>query len=199
MRALFVTLAACFAVAMIGCGPSKTPEQTQPKVTLMKRDAERDTITMKFSFTDMDRVNWKNKVLRVQLVKWGEKPGPGGAQFKDPSPEFVMEVAVGKPEASESVLFVPVWGQAVNGVLTAPQPFDLSTSDGTANKVTLAGLGAQRVNQILNAFNGPARPVRFNPAKGIDLFTLGYAPDAYNLHVWVGPPEKKKAPPTNTE
>ena len=196
MRMLCAMLAACFAAVLVGCEDERPPEQRLPKITLVKRDAAEDTITLRFRFTEMERLNWKNKVLRVGLVKSGKKPAPGGPEFKGPSPEFIIEISVGKPAGSETVFFVPMWGKASEDILVDGQPFELPLAGGKGNHITIPALAEQRISQILNTCTGPGHSVPFDPDTGIDLFTIGYLPDAWSLHVWVERAVKKPAEPS---
>ena len=181
MRTLCVALAIIAGMSAAGCGSGPVSEADRlPSVTLTSREAGDDEITLTFLFTKMERANFSGKALRVAIVKTGEKPSPDGPFMKDPPGEVSVAVHVGKVTGSASVIFVPMWGPS-----DFPTEFlDLAISGGGTNTISLPALAELRVKQITQTCTGPNRPIPFDPEKGIDLITVGYAPDAYSLRVW---------------
>ncbi len=178
IRCVAALAAACAILA--GCGPGGGTPATDrlPSVTLTLREAEGDQITLAFRFEHMERVKWSGKVLRAQIVKLGEKPVSGtGPALRDPPGEIYAGIAVLKTPGSDRVIFVPMWG-ASDG---EAEPIDLAAPDGDVNVVSIPAYKEHRVNQVLQTSGGPDRPVPFDPDKGIDLITVGYA---WAIHVW---------------
>lgn len=181
MRILCVALAIITGVSAAGCGSGPGSDADRlPSVTLVSRVDGDDEVTLTFLFTKMERAGFSGKALRVAIVKSGEKPSSDGPFMKDPPGEMSVAVSVGKVTGSASVLFVPMWGAS-----DFPDEFlDLDVSGGGINTVSLPTLAELRVKQITQTCTGPNRPIPFDPEKGIDLVTVGYAPDAYRLRVW---------------
>jgi hypothetical protein len=181
MRTLCVALAIVAALSAAGCGSGSVPEADRlPSVTLTSRDDGDDETALTFLFTKMERANFSGKALRVAIVKSGEKPSPDGPFMKDPPGEVSVAVRIGKVTGSASVIFVPMWGPS-----SVPTEFlDLAVPGGGTNTVSLPALAEHRVKQITQTCTGPNRPIPFDPEKGIDLITVGYAPDAYSLRIW---------------
>jgi hypothetical protein len=182
-----------FTAALVGCGPVKRPPESLPSVSLIERKQMDGTMMLRFRFTDMDRVNWKGKELKAQLAKAGKKPGSSGSSFQNPGSEFTIEVGIGKVTEGDGVIFVPAWGNSRDGRIIESQPLEFVADDGTANRVTITGTGGQRLTQILETCTGPGRSVPFNPDTGIDLVTIGFAPNAYAVRVWAETVATEKA------
>jgi hypothetical protein len=184
MKRLTVLLALFVGLALVGCAEDKPPELALPKVTLVTREVKEDTITLRFQFTELARARWTGKVLRAQLVKAGEESSGALPAFADPAPEFTLEVDVCKPVGSETALFVARWGKSSEGIIGRSELIDLPVAGGKLNSVTLSGMASRHVTQILQVCTGPNRAIPFDPEKGVDLLTLGFAPEAYSLRVW---------------
>ena len=182
MRGTCSVLVISLCVSLSGCSESKPAAETLPELTLVERNPQGSTMMLRFCFTKLDRLDWKNRVLRAQVVKSGEKPKPGGPQFANPAPEFTIKVLVGKPTGTERVLFVPHWGKSMDGLIGESEPFDFA---GTDDSVTVTGTAGRRLTQILKTCTGPNRTVPFDPKKGVDLLTVGFKPNAWSFRVWV--------------
>ncbi len=181
MRTLCVALAIITGMSAAGCGSGTVPEADRlPSVTLTSREDVGDEITLTFLFTKLERANFSGKALQIGIVKSGEKPSPDCPFMKDPPGEVCVVVRVGKVTGSSTILFVPMWGPS-----DFPSEFlDLDVSGGGTNTVSLPALAELRVKQITETCTGPNRPIPFDPEKGVNLVTVGYAPDAYSLRVW---------------
>jgi len=187
MRAFSLTMALCIGMSLSGCSQRVPPAETLPEVTLIERSPEGTTMLLRFCLTRLDRVNWTNKVLRVQVVKAGARPIPVGAKVIDPGPEFTIKVLVGKSTEGEKVLFVPAWGRSMDGIIVESVPFDF---EGTPDSATVVGSANRKLTQIIKTCTGPGRPIPFNPTKGVDLVQVGRGDAAYVLKVWVEPAAK---------
>lgn len=182
MREACSVLIVSLCLSLSGCTESTPAADTLPELTLVQRTHRGSTMMLRFCFTKLDRVDWKNKVLRAQVVKSGEKPKPGGPKFIDPAPEFTMNVLVGKPAGSERFLFVPDWGKSMDGFIGEGESFDFA---GTPDSVTVTGTAGRRITQILKTCTGPGRTIPFDPKKGVNLLTVGFKPNAWSFRVWV--------------
>jgi hypothetical protein len=139
---------------------------------------------LRFCFTGLDSVQMKNRVLKAALVKSGNKALQGAAVLGEPGGEFSITVGVGKFPDTEGVFFVPMWGKSLKGAPLESKTLDLPGPDGETNRVSVRGAAGRRITQILHTCTGPDRPAPFDPARGIDLVTVGTAPEAYVLRVW---------------
>lgn len=185
MRRLGWMLAAVICAVPFGCGPKKPPEETLPSVTLVERKRMDGSILLRFRLTHLDRVNWKGKVLRAQILKADADPSLAAVSFTEPGNEFEIEVVVGKVAESDGVFFVPRWGKSKNGVIVDSQQLEFTCPGGEINRVIVDGTQGRRITQILETCTGPGESISWRPAKGIDMLKLGYRPNAWVLKVWV--------------
>ena len=190
MRGLCGLLAVAICASVIGCGGKKSPEESLPAVTLVERNRLDGSILLRFRLTHLDRISWKGKVLRAQLVKAGERPGPGGPMVAEPGPEFEIETGVGKVTESDGVFFVPRWGQSRNGLITNSQRIELAGSEGEVNRLSVTGTQGRTITQILETCTGPGQTMPWDPWRGVDLLKVGYRPESWTLRVWVAPAPK---------
>jgi len=172
MKNLWIFAVVAFCVVVLGCQKYKPPMQALPGVTLVERSPEDGNLLLRFSFQDMDRYDWKNKVLKAQLIQADGKPELGGPGFKDPSPEFCIDLVVGKLPESESCFFVASWGKSTGGVIGESEHIDLPGPDGEPNRVTVSGAANFQISQILRPCTGPNVRIPFDPDRGIDLVRI---------------------------
>jgi hypothetical protein len=194
MRTVRVFAAAAFCVLVLGCEKAKPREAALPGVTLVERMPRDGTLLLRFCFQDMDRFDWKRKVLKAQLVKADGKPEPGGPAFRNPAPEFSINLAIGKVAGSDSSLFVASWGKSTHGLIDESERLELPGPDGVPNLVTVPGTEDFQITQILRPCTGPNLRIPFDPDRGIDLLRIepslraaehGQAkPEAFVLRVW---------------
>jgi hypothetical protein len=176
-------LPACLVLALLaGCGE---PQQgSDPEVTLVEREPDVGGLCLVFHVTHLDRGGWQDSTLKLQLVKDGEAPPEGAPAFRSPGGSFGIEVMVAKLPDSDVVILVPCWGKLTDGMLEDPVDVELSGTNGKPNEVVIKGGGGRLINQLLRTRRGPDKPVAFDPGDGIDLITIGYAPDAYVVRLW---------------
>ena len=194
MGKIQVLFAVTFCVLLLGCEKPKPLGETLPGVTLVERRPKDGTLMLRFCFKNMDRVDWKKRILKAQLMKGDGSPSPGGPLFQEPVPEFSIDLAVGKIAESDSVLFVASWGKSTNGIIDESERIELPGPDGQPNLVTVLGTAGLQITQILHPCTGPNISVPFNPDRGIDLVRIEPTvrgadlaqtkPEARVLRVW---------------
>jgi len=167
---IFPVVAICALVP--SCEKYKPPMEALPGVTLVERKPREGTVLLRFCFQDMNRFDWKKRVLTAQLIKADGKPQPGGPFFLSPSPEFSVVLVVGKVPNSDSVLFAVSWGKSTNEVIGNPVSIELPSVDGQPNQATVAGTADLQVTQILHPCTGPNIRIPFDPDRGLDLVRL---------------------------
>jgi hypothetical protein len=172
MGKIQVLFAVTLCAFLLGCEKPKSPAEALPSVTLVERKPKDGTLMLRFCFKNMDRVDWKKKVLKAQLMKADGSAKPGGPLFKQPVPEFSINLAVGKVAESESVLFVASWGKSTNGLIDESERIELPGPDGQPNLATIPGTADLQITQILYPCTGPNLSVPFDPDRGIDLVRL---------------------------
>ena len=186
MKTLQGLILAALVALPAGCSPRQAPPpapETLPSVTLTVREDKGDQVMLSFLFEHMERANWKNRVLRAQIIRFGGSPVIGGPVMKNPPDTVSFAVGVAKQPGSVNVLFVPMWGKAA----VPDESLDLPAPGGQTNLVTLPSYGPHRVRQVLTTCTGPDRAIPFQPDKGVDLITVGYGAESYGIRVWAEP------------
>ncbi len=189
-------LTACVAAGLMaaaGCKAQERPVEPEkaPTVTLTSRtqDAQdkMDEIDLTFTFTNMDRADWHGMSLHAAIVKSGEKPSGPGADLTGMPADVTFMLNVCKSPTGDTVTFTPMWSTPAVGETPAQiaSP-ELPSPSGGNNEAVLSPKDADhRLTQVLTTCVGPGNSIPFDPAKGIDLVTVGYAPDSYSVHFWI--------------
>ena len=140
----FIACLAAVVLAATGCTTARerpVAPETVPTVTLTKREPGTSDVTLTFTFTNMDRVDWHGKSLHAQIVKSGAKPVAVGPELTGMPADVTVMIGVTKTAGSETVTFVPMWSVPATGDREAQVAgIDLPSPDGGVNSVTGPGI-----------------------------------------------------------